>query len=159
MLSAACSAPLQTTASLTVEADRTQTSAGGTAVTLTASGAGIDASAIQWSLAPDSLGSLSQPSGNRVEYIPPPAGTGIVNSVVYIIAITGNVTSTIVIILSGSQNVSVGTQGASTITPPAPPAGDNTVSAPGIYLLSGNEFGAGVANGAGTAARFDTPSG
>jgi len=151
--------PSQTTASLNIEADRTQTSAGGTAVTLTASGAGIDAGAIQWSLAPGSLGSLSQTSGNRVEYIPPPAGSDIANSVVNIIATNGNVTSNIVIILSGSQTVSLGTQGASTITPPAPSAGDNTVSAPGIYLLSGNDFGAGVANGAGTAARFDTPSG
>src|SRR3569623_798458 len=159
MLSASSSAPLQTTASLTVEADRTQTSAGVTAVTLTASGAGIDACAIQWSLAPGSLGSLSQTSGNRVEYIPPPAGSDIAICVVNIIATNGNVTSNIVIILSGSQTVSLGTQGASTITPPAPSAGDNTVSAPGIYLLSGNDFGAGVANGAGTAARFDTPSG
>lgn len=148
----------QTTASLNVEADQAQAFAGGAAVTLTASGGAIDPNTVQWSLAPGSPGALSHASGNRTEYISPPAGSVNGNTIVTVVAASGNITNSIVILVSGNAAVSAGTAGASTITPPA--AGNSAAApAPGIYLIAGNDFGPGMANGLGTAARFDTPSG
>lgn len=148
-----------TTASLNVEADQAQAFAGGAAVTLTASGGAIDPNTVQWSLAPGSPGTLSHASGNRTEYIPPPAGSVNGNTVVTVVAASGNITNSIVILVSGSATVSAGTSGASTITPPAADSSAAAAPAPGIYLIAGNDFGPGMANGIGTAARFDTPSG
>ncbi len=158
------STPSQTSApALTVNADQQQTAPGGANVTLTASGS-QDISKVEWALAPGSPGSLAQTSGNSVEYIPPPTGTVIVNNIVNVIANTGNVTTNITIVLSGSANVNSGTAGAISITPLAPPSQDSGTPntpvppAPGVYLIAGNDFGAGIANGTGTSARFDTPS-
>jgi streptogramin lyase len=143
------------TASLTISADRQQTSAGGAAVTLTASGG--SAGSVQWSLAPDSPGSLGKTTGERVEYLPPPSGSIGANTVINIVAASGDASATITVVLTATSNAGAGTPGANPITPPAPGASEN--AAPGVYLLAGNDFGPGMADGAGTDARFDTPSG
>jgi sugar lactone lactonase YvrE len=119
---------------------------------------------VEWALAPGSPGSLAQTSGNSVEYVPPPTGTVIVNNIVNVIANTGDVTTNVTIVLSGNANVNNGTVNAVTITPPAPPSQNSGTPntpvppSPGIYLIAGNDFGAGIANGTGTSARFDTQS-
>ncbi|HJV53033.1 MAG TPA: hypothetical protein VJ652_16310 [Noviherbaspirillum sp.] len=144
-----------TASGLSIESDRDQTTAGGPNITLTAN-AVANASQTQWTLAPGSPGKLSGTSGGSVQYIPPANITGDVNNVVNIIATNSNVTTNVFIILvAGDVIVNNGTPGAGTVTPPA----GGTTSTPGIFLIAGNDFGAGDANGVGTLARFDTPNG
>lgn len=145
-----------TTTGLTVQTEREQATVGGAPVLLTASGGAADAD-VQWTLAPGSPGSLSADRGSVVAYIPPPAGSTVGSGPVNIIASKGDVNVTVIVIL-GDVTVNNGTSGAGSATPPAQDPGA-PAPAPGIYLVAGNDFGAGMADGPGTTARFDTPDG
>lgn len=150
------SAPL--TSGFAVEADRQSTVAGGASITLTTN---ADSSAnVQWTLAPGSPGSLVVTSGNSVQYVPP-VDTIDVDKVVNIIASNGTVTSNVIIHINSDSSTNTGTTDAEPATPPVPEPSDNgtAVPEPGIYLIAGNDFGAGMADGPGSAARFDTPTG
>jgi sugar lactone lactonase YvrE len=148
----------QPVSSNTISADSTQTTVGGASISLTAPGGNT----AQWALAPNSPGSLDSTNGRTVHYIPPPSGSTTSSSVVTIVAVVNNVASSITILVSGSANASSGTVGAGTITPTASNVGgatgnSSTQPAPGLYLIAGNDFGPGVADGTGTAARFNSP--
>lgn len=146
-----------TASGLSIESDRDQTAPGGPNITLTAN-ATSNATQTQWTLAPGSPGKLSGTTGGSVQYIPPTTVNVDVNNVVNIIASNGNVTNNIFILLvAGDVNVNNGTPGAGTITPPA--GGTTPPATAGVFLVAGNDFGAGDANGVGTSARFDTPAG
>lgn len=143
-----------TASGLSIESDRDQTAPGGPNITLTAN-ATSNAAQTQWTLAPGSPGALSGTSGGSVQYIPPTTVNVNVDNVVNIIASNGNVTNNIFILLvAGDVIVNNGTPGAGTVTPPA---GGATTA--GVFLIAGNDFGAGDANGVGTLSRFDMPNG
>ncbi len=152
-----------TSGGLRVEASQQQVTTGSNGVTLTATGV-RNAAEVEWRLSPDSAGSLSRSTGGSVQYIPPAAGTPITNNIVTIIVSSGNSNVTVTLTLLTQTTGNTGTDGAVVNTPPAPPSdGSQDPGAPspasGLYLLAGNDFGAGIVDGPGTSARFDRPNG
>jgi sugar lactone lactonase YvrE len=127
----ACGGAEKTDAMLTINADATQATAGATPITLTATRTSIDG-AVAWSLEPAGIGSLDATSGERVHYIPPPAGS-----------IENDIAVTLTAVSSGlRQQVSLSVH-----------------ASPGLYLMAGTSGGRGYADGTGTAARFNNATG
>lgn len=145
---------------LNIETEREATSAGGARVALTAIGAGDDP--VQWQLGPGSPGALSSATGKSVHYIPPPAGALSAGTTVNIIASAGDASGTTVLVLSPGTTEQAGTPIAEPSVPRASTGQEDPAAPPpepGIYLIAGNDFGAGWADGSASAARFDTPDG
>lgn len=151
------SSPQASTGTLKIAANVQQTSISGAVVTFSVSGA-EDPTATQWSLAPDSPGSLSNTTGSTTQYVPPANGTAIGSGIVTVLATNGNATGSINISLSSSDTTSSGTQGATTTTPTSPQENTQTSSAQ-LVLLAGNDYGEGFADGTGSKARFAIPKG
>jgi sugar lactone lactonase YvrE len=147
------SAPIQT---LAIVADRPQTAIGGVSLTLTVSGI-ENPGQTTWTLTPESQGSLSKTSGASVQYIPPIAGTPLANGIASVIVTNGDQSAGVKILLLASSS----NGGTADAVPGIPTQPDNGLPAPatGIFLVAGNDFGAGIADGAGPRARFDTPIG
>lgn len=114
---------------LTITASADRAVAGGSPVVLSA--ASPDSSAVSWTLEAGSPGSLSATSGNTVSYVPPPT-SAISDTTVTVTASAAGQTAKTTILLQGAQ---------------------------GFSLLAGNDFGAGMRDGAGSAARFSGPVG
>jgi sugar lactone lactonase YvrE len=142
---------------LVLIADREQTMVGGPNVTLTVSGVN-EPGQTAWTVAPGSRGALSSTSGASVQYIPPATDAALNGSIIPVVATNGSMSARINIALLPITGATEGTTDANPNTPP-PPGDSNAFATSGIFLLAGNDFGAGIADGTGTAARFDTPTG
>jgi sugar lactone lactonase YvrE len=127
----ACGGAGRTDPVLTINADATQATAGAAPVTLMVARTSLDA-AVTWSLEPAGVGSLDATSGDRVHYIPPPAGSIENDIAVTLTAVSGSL----------RQQVSISVH-----------------ASPGLYLVAGTTGGRGYADGTGTAARFNNALG
>lgn len=121
---------------------------------------GASASQVTWTLEDGSPGRLDTISGPTVNYIPPEAGTLSGNFIVRIVARLGGVSKNVNLALEGDEALPPPPAGAVVPTPPdptvepaEPPEGD------GLAVLAGNDFGEGMRNGTGSAARFSGPVG
>lgn len=116
---------------LGIDADIDRATPGGGGVTLTANlPPGADQAL--WSLAPGSPGNLSASAGQSVIYQPPSAVAGASEIPATVIATANGQSARFTILVQGEQ---------------------------GLSLLAGNDFGAGMRDGAGNAARFSGPVG
>ncbi len=114
----------------TVNAGSGRVQAGGSGVTLTATHP-ASTETVSWMLAAGSPGSLDRNSGDSVVYLPPAVATA-ASVPVTVTAVFGGQTRKISLLLQGAQ---------------------------GLSLLAGNDFGPGLRDGVGAAARFYGPGG
>jgi sugar lactone lactonase YvrE len=114
-----------------VVAQSERTAPGGEHITLTASKPS-PTNTVVWTLEAGSPGSLDRTSGDTVQYIPPAAGNPSGSAAVVVNASIGSATKKTTIFLESAQ---------------------------GLRLLAGNDFGWGMVNASGQAARFSTSGG